>query len=125
VHPDDDTPIYRRLSDELLLDLDPPAPQVAEPVADIPADIPAGAPPDEHDAGTAGHLGSVTDREWAQAHHRLMADAPDLAPELDYIWDPSTDGRALVAAVEQDMAPRPGRYDPGTDERFHGGGFRG
>lgn len=116
MHPDDDTPIYRQLSDELLLDLDPPAPPVAEP---------GGAPPDEHDAGAAGHLGSVTDREWAQAHHRLMADAPDLAPELDYIWDPSTDGRALVAAVERDMAPRPGRYDPGTDERFHGGGFRG
>jgi hypothetical protein len=134
MNPDDDTPIFRRLAAEQLFDLDlaTPAPavarvapgdrtvEVAKQAADIPADIP---PPDDYDAGLAGHLGSVTDFEWFSAHHRLMAEVPDLAPELDYIWDPSTPGRALVDPAERDMAHRPGRYDPGMDERFLGGGF--
>lgn len=141
--PDDDTPIYRLLADEQLFDLDlvgtfrsevpgepiragiltaeiTISPRPAERPANIPADIP---PPDEHDAGAGAHLGSVTDVEWFTAHHTLMRDVPELAPELDYIWDPSTDGRGLVAGDERDIAHRAGRYDPNTDERFHGGGY--
>jgi hypothetical protein len=73
----------------------------------------------------AGQLGTVTDQEWRQAHERLIADMPDLAEQLAYLWDPQLDGRTLVAAHERDMAPRPHCYDPGRDERFRGGGFRG
>lgn len=123
---DDDTPIYQQLARERLFELDPPGEPGAEPAPDIPENIPADAPADDHDAGIGGHLGTVTDVEWFAAHHRLIADAPDLAPELDYIWDPSTEGRKLVElTTAPDIAPPAGRYDPNTDERFHGGGFRG
>lgn len=123
MHPDDDTPIY----DELTA-ANARKNFAADPLGgDLPAPPPpAGdAPGDDHDAGAAGHLNTVTDFEWFEAHNRLMADVPDLAPELDYIWAPELPGRELVMATEQDMAPHAGRYDPGTDERFHGGGFHG
>jgi hypothetical protein len=73
----------------------------------------------------AGHLSTVTDVEWQIAHERLIADMPELADELAYTWSPGLDGRSLIAPGERDMASGDGLYDPGEDERFHGGGFRG
>lgn len=125
MHPDDDTPIYHELSEAHAR-----RNFAADPLAqDLPDRPPAAdAPGDDHDAGAAAHLDTVTDFEWFEAHNRLMSDVPDLAPELDYIWAPELPAREVAAQlgpVVRDMAPTDGRYDPNADERFHGGGFRG
>lgn len=121
MHPADDTPIY----DELTA-ANARRNFAADPLAGNLPDRPTAADaPGEPAPDAAGHLDTVTDFEWFEAHNRLMADVPDLAPELDYIWAPELPARELVMATEHDMAPADGRYDPGTDERFHGGGFHG
>lgn len=86
---------------------------------DAPADD-----PDETDA-LSGHLGTVSDVEWRAAHERLIADMPELADQLAYTWDPTLDGRTLIGEDEYDIAHPEGRYEPDSDERFQGGGFRG
>ena len=116
----DDTPIYAQLAAETGIRIDD------EPRSTPPARLGHGpGAVEEVPDHLAGHLGTVTDDEWRLAHERLIADMPGLAEQLAYVWDPRLDGRTLVAPHERDMAPRPGRYDPGRDERFHGGGFRG
>ncbi|HEY9354625.1 MAG TPA: hypothetical protein VIP28_15290 [Nocardioides sp.] len=82
-------------------------------------------PPERNDL--AGDLHSVTDEEWLTAHERLIAEHPELAAtgQLDYIYDPSLRGSSLIGDDETDMAAPDGQYEPATDERFHGGGFRG
>lgn len=116
---DEDTPIFTQLAAEQLFELDPPPSQLPPPGAGDEA-----GPPDTHDAGLSGHLGTVTDFEWFAAHERLTREADeDLAPELDHIWDPARPGAAFLDPAQRDMAPAAGRYDPGADERFHGGGF--
>lgn len=98
-----------------------------EPLGQQPATtmLPLAARDVEPDASLAGHLGTVTDQEWRDAHERLIADMPDLADQLAYTWRPDLDPRRLIRPDERDMAPRPERYDPAGDERFQGGGFRG